>query len=83
MSKIFDSVFLSDIIDDKEEIEMYKVKERREEKGWSQEKLAVESGVSRAIVSALENDNTIPTTTNTLFKLARALDCKVADIFME
>ena len=83
MSKIFDNVFLSDIIDDKEEIEMYKVKERREEKGWSQEKLAVESGVSRAIVSALESDNTIPTTTNTLFKLARALDWKVADIFME
>ncbi len=43
---------------------MYKVKERREAKGWSQEKLAAESGVSRAIVSALENDDTIPTTTN-------------------
>lgn len=61
---------------------MYKVKERRKELGWSQEKLSKISGVSRAIISALETSDSTRTSTGTLIKLATAMTCSVADIFV-
>lgn len=61
---------------------MYFVKSKREEKGLSQEELARLSGVSRATISMLETNTTAKTSTTTLIKIARALDCRVADIFL-
>lgn len=62
---------------------MYRIKEVREEKKLSQEKLSEKSGVSRANIVSLEapNSRTV-TTTNTLIKIAAALECKVSDIFL-
>ena len=62
---------------------MYKVKEYREKKKWSQELLAEKSGVSRATIASLEPpDSEITTTTSTLIKIATALECRVSDIFL-
>ena len=62
---------------------VYKVKECREEKKMSQDELSKKSGVSRAIISGLESGRTLVTTTDTLIKIASALDKKVSDIFLE
>lgn len=59
----------------------YRVKELRESMGLSQEELARISGVSRTIISGLENGTTRATTTKTLIKLAEALGCAVDCIF--
>ncbi|WP_298705336.1 helix-turn-helix transcriptional regulator [uncultured Veillonella sp.] len=62
---------------------MYKVKEFREKRKISQEKLAEKSGVSRATIASLEApDSETTTTTSTLIKIATALECKVSDIFL-
>ena len=61
----------------------YKIREFREEKGWSQEKLSEESNVSRTIISRLENGTMTITTTKTLIKVAKALGKKVSDIFLD
>ena len=61
---------------------MYRVKEKRKELGWSQEVLSEKSGVSRAIISALETDDSARTSVGTLIKLANAFGCRVADIFV-
>ena len=62
---------------------MYKVKEFREKRKISQEKLAKKSGVSRATIASLEApDSETTTTTSTLIKIATALECKVSDIFL-
>lgn len=58
-----------------------KIKTIREEKGYSQDKLSSLSGVSRTVISLIENKETYTTTTDTLEKLAKALDCKVSDFF--
>ena len=61
----------------------YKIAEMRKQRGITQDELAQKSGVSRAIVSGLESGRIKVTTTQTLFKLAKALGCKVSDIFFE
>lgn len=61
----------------------YKIKEKRIEKGLTQEELAKKSGVSRTIISGLESGRTIVTSTDTLIKLANALDSNVRDIFFD
>jgi len=62
---------------------MYRVKEFREKRKISQEKLAEKSGVSRATIASLEApDSETTTTTSTLIKIATALECKVSDIFL-
>lgn len=48
----------------------------------TQEELARKSGVSRAIISKLENEEEVVTKTSTLMKIADALNCKVGDIFL-
>ena len=55
------------------------IKRIRKEKGISQEKLAEKSGVSRPTISNLENNPDAVTTTDTLQKIALALDVKVSD----
>lgn len=59
-----------------------KIKEFREEKGLSQTALSKRSGVSRQTINGLENENIKVTTTDTLIKIADALDKKVSDIFL-
>lgn len=48
----------------------------------SQQELAEKSGVSRATISGLENGSITVTTTETLLKIARALESRVSDIFL-
>lgn len=61
----------------------YKIREYRKERSMSQCELAEKSGVSRTIISGLENGTITTTTTDTLLKIAKALDKKVSDIFFE
>ena len=60
----------------------YKIKEYREKKNISQTELAKISGVSRTIIVGLETGTYTTTTTDTLLKIAKALDVKVQDIFL-
>lgn len=60
----------------------YRIKKRREEEGLSQSELAKRSKVSRTIISGLESGTINVTTTETLLKIAEALNCKVKDIFL-
>lgn len=61
----------------------FKIKECRNEIKMSQEELAKKAGVSRTIISGLENGTITVTTTETLLKIANALNRKVSDIFFE
>ncbi len=61
----------------------FKIKEARKEKGFTQEELAKRANVSRATIIGLENGSVLVTTTETLTKIAGALDKKVSDIFLE
>lgn len=61
----------------------YKVKECREELKMSQTDLAKKANVSRAIISGLETGAIKVTTTETLCKIAKALNKKVSDIFFD
>lgn len=60
----------------------YKIKEYRERKNLSQTELARISGVSRSIIVGLETGTYTTTTTDTLLKIAKVLDVKVQDIFL-
>ena len=62
---------------------LYKIKELRLEKGMSQDALSKKARVSRQIISNLENHKEVTTTTETLSRLANALDKKVSDLFFE
>lgn len=60
----------------------FKIKEARKEKGFTQGELAKRANVSRATIIGLENGSITVTTTETLTKIAGALDKKVSDIFL-
>ena len=49
----------------------------------SQDDLAKKANVSRSIISGLESGTIKVTTTNTLCKIAVALNKKVSDIFLD
>jgi len=60
----------------------YNIKGMRIKKKLSQTELSHKSHVSRAIISQLEQANAeVNTTTDTLIKIANALNCKICDIF--
>ncbi|SHK80508.1 DNA-binding transcriptional regulator, XRE-family HTH domain [Hespellia stercorisuis DSM 15480] len=61
----------------------YRIKECREEMKMSQSALSEKANVSRTIISGLENGSITVTTTETLFKIANALNKKVSDIFLD
>ncbi|MFZ5830783.1 MAG: substrate-binding domain-containing protein [Planctomycetota bacterium] len=58
-----------------------RVREFRLKRGWSQDELALRTGLSRPGISAIEVGRTIPATTAAL-ALARALECRVEDLFL-
>lgn len=59
----------------------FKIKQLRKERRMSQEELAEKSGVSRATISGLETKSNPITTTETLQKLASALNVEVSEFF--
>ena len=61
----------------------FKIRECRNEINMSQEELSKKSGVSRTIISGFENGTITVTTTETLLRIARAMNKKVVDIFFE
>jgi transcriptional regulator with XRE-family HTH domain len=54
----------------------------RQYRGWSQEKLGEEAGVSRVSITHVESGEREPSL-DTLQKLSEALDCKVVDFFYD
>ena len=56
------------------------IRDRRREKGLSQEELAKRCGVSRQTINAIENNKYDPTL-ELAMKLAKALEKNVEDIF--
>lgn len=60
----------------------YRIKELREEKRMTQEELSEKSGVSRSIISKLEQKKPVNMLTDTLSKIANALDVKVSSLFL-
>lgn len=61
----------------------YRIKEIREEKRMTQEELSVKSGVSRSIISKLEQEKPVNMLTDTLSKIATALEVKVSSLFLQ
>lgn len=61
----------------------FKIRETREKIGISQEELSKTSGVSRTIISGLENGTITTTTTKTLSRIAEALGVRVSEIFFD
>ena len=59
-----------------------KVKEFRLKAGLKQEELAEISGVGRTVISQLENGTRDVITTDTMFKLAKALNTDAKNIFL-
>lgn len=58
------------------------IKDRRIAFGLTQGQLAEKAGVSRTIISQLEKGTRSVITSETMLKLAKALECSVADIFL-
>lgn len=61
----------------------YRIKEFRENLKLTQEELAVKSGVSRSLISELETGKRTVTSTDTLLKIATALNRSVKEIFLD
>lgn len=61
---------------------MSPLKRLRLEKGWSQEELAERAEVSRMTVVSLEQEPRRVVNSKTLYKLAKALNVKIEDIFL-
>lgn len=60
---------------------IFRLKEVREERGLTQEELVEKSGVSRATISFIENGRSHCVKTDTLLKLANALEKKTTELF--
>jgi transcriptional regulator with XRE-family HTH domain len=61
----------------------FRIKELRKDRRMSQEELSEKSGVSRTIVSFLENGSETDTKVGTLLKIADALDVPLAALFSD
>lgn len=59
---------------------LFKIKKLRLERKMSQKQLCELAGISRQTLSDLENGKDVNTTTYTLEKIAKALDCSLHDI---
>ncbi|MGX7447120.1 helix-turn-helix transcriptional regulator [Dolosigranulum pigrum] len=60
----------------------YRIKEIRDKKGITQQELADKANVSRSIISELETGRRTVSKTDTLFRIAKALDVPFRDIFL-
>lgn len=60
-----------------------KVKYYRELKGWTQERLAKESGVSRNTISLIETHSNTNITYNIMEKIAVSLEKTITEIFFK
>lgn len=60
----------------------FKIREARKARGLTQEELAKRANVSRATIVGLENGSITVTTTETLTKIANALNKKVSEVFL-
>lgn len=60
----------------------YKIKELRERKRMSQAELSQLSGVSRATIIRIENTDNVVINTQTLERLAKALNVSVKTLFL-
>lgn len=58
-----------------------RLKQFREEKGWSQGELSEKSGVSRITINGIESGRVQVAKTDTLTKIADALGKTVTDVF--
>ena len=58
-----------------------RLRQFREEKGWSQSKLSEKSDVSRVTINGLETGKVQVAKTDTLTKLADALEKTVSEVF--
>lgn len=58
------------------------IKERREALKLNQDQLSEKSGVTRTVISQLETGKRTVITSDTMLKLAKAMDCSVTDIFL-
>ena len=58
------------------------IKERREALKLNQDQLSEKSGVTRTVISQLETGRRTVITSDTMLKLAKAMDCSVTDIFL-
>src|SRR5262245_52446966 len=56
------------------------LRQKRQARGWSQEELARQAGISRAAVSAIESAKLVPSVAAAL-ALAAVLECSVEAIF--
>lgn len=61
----------------------YRIKELREAAGMTQTELSEKTGITRATIWKLETDDKAVTTTQTLVRIANALDVSVADLFFD
>lgn len=59
----------------------FDIKTLREKSGMTQEELAKKANVNRSLLNQLETGKLTNTSTNTLEKLAKALNCDVRDFF--
>lgn len=59
-----------------------KIKEIRNKKNITQEELSKMSGVSRSIISGLENETIDRTTNTTMIKIAEALKVSISELFL-
>lgn len=57
-----------------------KIKQLREQKGWSQSKLARKAGISRNYLSEIEHGKYQNIGAEILCKLAKALNCTLNDL---
>ena len=61
--------------------EMLRLKERRKELGMTQGQLALKAGLAKGYVSDLETGRRNNPSLVTMKKIAKALKCKIGDIF--
>jgi DNA-binding XRE family transcriptional regulator len=58
------------------------IREFREKLGLSQDEFAEKAGVARTVISQLENGNRAVIRSDTMAKIAKALNKPIEDIFM-
>lgn len=61
----------------------YRIKELREAAGVTQTELAERTGITRTTIWRLEAGESVVTTTQTLVKIADALNVNVSDLFFD